>query len=270
MDYARMMQGEDVSDTFKLMMSDFDIPLDEMSKWTDELHQKYDGAFGREMVQNSIQGVRDSFFAHAKALGQFMALAERCQLLAICNDALKERKDGFMSMLRNAQEPLKFLNEHNDCTGQKRIVHAIHLGLLGEVGQCLQPDDFSKLFEKDTIDILANYGNDVRLKDWLSTLNEPEKTRLFTEITRAYQAAQPPNPDMDTDSSEFSGSEQEDVATNPSVAFESLYDDQTGLFLIEFERDEQCRAANVTHESRAAMSAGSKEPDEPPPSLGMF
>ncbi|GEM_PF-3293480 len=263
-DYARITQGEIMDEMSLVLSCQFDIPEEAIEGWCQALHQQYDVVFGSEEVEASIAEAKKTFFAQSRHLGQFLASVESCQLLPLCQERLQQRQDDLISRLEAlpSSERFQFLSEEDDVTGLSRLLHAIHLGVLGGVGMRVTSDEFLKLLAPDeevkkaVIEVLTNYGNDGRLSDWLSALPAASRTDFMSRISDEYKALQSPSPSSDSDSDSAAPSPSDDgPITSPSVAFESLPDDPSGQLLEEFEQNEQHQAINHAASYRQTVTA---------------
>jgi len=244
--YARMGQGETLTEAYLLLSHEFDVPNEDVQAWAQELHQRYDALFTPKEVAACIDDAKKTFFAQTQALGQFLASVQNCDLTSLCQESLKGRTDGFIAQLRrlpSADKQFAFLNEEDEWTGVARWEHAIHLGLLGEVAKSVEPSVFLKLLTADdarkttVIEVLASYGNDAQqLESWLSALPEPKRAEFMTEVLKAYQDLQAPA--SSSAAKTEAPSTPEDGPLAAAIAFESLPDDSTWQILAEFEHGE--------------------------------
>jgi hypothetical protein len=189
-DVIRMTQGELV-ETLLVTTQSWNIREEDVVSFKKQCYEQYSAFFGKEETQAAINVSVNRAFIADTLTSHFLAFEQYAQLDFLIRNELQIREDAFAHCIqqKSSQELLHLLGESNELNGQPLIVNAIHLGLLGTIGQTLGREAFSNLLLQTPelanfyASILVPYSDNTSLlHEWLSTLGEKNKSTFLTRI----------------------------------------------------------------------------------------
>lgn len=198
----KLMLGEKQED-FILLTKKWDVPSPKLKQWAIEIQQKYGPLYDNDAVQQYIDGEIKIFFKNPYYESHFLCSMSRCQLNALCQKEYQSRTDGLkrdIQTLPVATLPV-FLQQTDVLTGERRLMKAIRLGLLEDIGTRLDKETFTHLLypDDDTADIYASVladttQNKEQINRWLFNVEEAQQKKLIEKINENDVVVYKPNP----------------------------------------------------------------------------